>query len=88
MLASQRRGTLYVGVTSDLMSRIWQHKSDLLAGFTQQYQVHDLVWYEWHDSMESAIRREKRLKDWRRAWKIDLIEQQNPQWSDLYTLLT
>jgi putative endonuclease len=87
MLASKRHGTLYVGVTSDLISRTWEHRTDLLPGFTQRYQVHDLVWYELLDSMASAIRREKQLKNWRRAWKIDLIEQQNPGWEDLYPTL-
>ena len=84
ILASKRNGTLYIGVTSDLPSRIWQHKNNQVAGFTQRYGVHTLVWYEVHGSMESAIAREKALKEWRRAWKIELIEGINPYWRDLY----
>lgn len=85
MLASGRNGTLYIGVTSDLIKRIWQHKSDFVDGFTKQYQVHDLVWYETSESMQSAIVREKQLKEWKRQWKIELIEKSNPYWNDLYT---
>ncbi len=84
MLASKRNGTLYVGVTSNLVQRIWQHKNDLVAGFTQRYAVHTLVWHEVHETMESAITREKALKRWKRAWKIELIERDNPSWRDLY----
>ena len=84
IMASARNGTLYVGVTSDLTRRIWQHKSDLADGFTKRYRVHGLVWLETHATMEAAIAREKRLKNWRRAWKIDLIETSNPYWRDLY----
>ena len=84
LLASRRNGTLYVGVTSNLIQRVWQHKSDLAGGFTQRYGVHDLVWYEVHDTMESAISREKAIKGWKRAWKIALIEKSNSQWRDLY----
>ena len=84
ILASKRHGTLYVGVTTNLPQRIWQHKNDLAPGFTQRYGVHTLVWYEVHETMESAITREKRIKEWRRAWKIELIEAGNPQWRDLY----
>ena len=84
ILASKRRGTLYVGVTTNLTQRVWQHKNDLAPGFTQRYGVHNLVWYEVHETMESAITREKRIKDWRRTWKIELIEADNPQWRDLY----
>jgi len=87
MLASQKNGTLYVGVTSDLIKRIWLHKSDVLDGFSNQYQVHALVWYELHPNMESAITREKQLKEWKRSWKLRLIEQTNPQWMDLYSTL-
>jgi putative endonuclease len=83
-LASQRNGTLYVGVTSDLVKRIWQHKNDLIEGFTNQHQVHTLVWYEVHETMESAIAREKNIKAWKRLWKLDLIEGSNPGWNDLY----
>ena len=84
ILASKRNGALYVGVTSNLPQRIWQHRNDLAPGFTQRYGVHTLVWYEVHETMESAIIREKRIKEWRRAWKVDLIEATNPQWRDLY----
>ena len=84
LLANKRNGTLYVGVTSNLVQRIWQHKKDLAEGFTKKYQVHTLVWYEVHDTMESAIAREKAIKEWNRAWKLELIEKTNPQWRDLY----
>lgn len=84
ILASGWNGTLYVGVTSDLVKRIWEHKSDLVPGFTNKYRVHDLVWFEEHQSMESAILREKAIKEWKRAWKIELIETANPEWRDLY----
>ncbi len=87
ILASHERGTLYVGVTSDLIQRVYQHRHDLVAGFTQRYAVHCLVWYEAHETMESAIRREKSLKGWRRAWKLELIEVSNPTWADLYPVL-
>ena len=84
ILASERNGTLYIGVTSDLVKRIWEHKSDFVEGFTKQHQVHTLVWYEVHENMESAITREKQLKEWKRQWKIELIEKSNPYWNDLY----
>jgi len=84
ILASRERGTLYVGVTSDLIKRVWEHKTDAVDGFTKQYRVHDLVWFEQHETMESAILREKAVKEWKRAWKIRLIEESNPQWRDLY----
>ena len=84
ILASERNGTLYIGVTSDLVKRIWEHKSDFVEGFTKQHQVHTLVWYEMHANMESAITREKQLKEWKRQWKIELIEKSNPYWNDLY----
>jgi putative endonuclease len=84
ILASQRNGTLYTGVTSDLVQRIWQHKNDTLEGFTKKYGVHILVYYELHDDMENAIIREKRVKKWNRAWKLRLIEEMNPEWNDLY----
>lgn len=84
ILTSQRNGTLYIGVTSDLTKRVWEHQSDVVEGFTKQYQVHTLVWYEVHESMESAITREKQLKEWRRQWKVELIEKSNPYWNDLY----
>lgn len=84
ILASKPRGTLYIGVTSDPVQRVWQHKNDVVAGFTRRYRVHRLVWYEVHESMESAITREKALKKWSRSWKIELIEKTNPTWDDLY----
>ncbi|HHE32637.1 MAG TPA: GIY-YIG nuclease family protein [Chlorobaculum parvum] len=84
ILANRQNGTLYVGVTSDLPKRVWQHKNDLGEGFTRKYQVHKLVWYEQHETMESAINREKQLKSGSRQKKIDLIQSMNPGWSDLY----
>ena len=84
MLASRRNGTLYVGVTSDLIKRIWEHKNDLVEGFSKQYGVHSLVWFEQHESMMSAIQREKAIKEWKRQWKLELIEKGNPDWHDLY----
>jgi putative endonuclease len=84
MLASQRNGTLYIGVTSDLVRRVWEHKQDFVEGFTRKYGVHDLVWYEQHADMLEAIAREKALKEWKRAWKLELIEKMNPEWKDLY----
>ena len=84
ILASRRNGTLYIGVTSDLVQRIWQHKNDLEQGFTMRYGVHRLVWYEVHETMESAILREKALKKWSRAWKVRLIQETNPDWKDQY----
>jgi putative endonuclease len=83
LLASRRNGTLYVGVTSNLAQRVWQHQNDLVEGFTKRYGVHMLVWYQVHATMESAITRERAIKEWRRAWKIALIEKSNPQWRDL-----
>lgn len=84
ILASRRNGTLYVGVTSDVVRRVWQHRSDLADGFTKEHGVHRLVFIEFHDTMPSAILREKQMKKWRRAWKVELIERENPQWRDLY----
>jgi putative endonuclease len=84
ILASQYHGTLYVGITSDLVKRVWQHKNDSAEGFTKRYRVHDLVWYELHDTMHSAIAREKAIKEWKRAWKITLIEKDNLRWRDLF----
>ena len=84
ILASSRNGTLYVGVTSDLVKRVWEHKQDLVDGFSKQYGVHMLVYFELHDRMEDAIFREKQMKKWNRAWKIRLIGQDNPEWRDLY----
>ncbi|MEW9625275.1 GIY-YIG nuclease family protein [Rhodanobacter geophilus] len=87
MLASRRNGTLYTGVTSNLAGRAWQHRNEVVAGFTSRYRVHDLVWYELHETMESAILREKQLKEWKRSWKLRLIESGNPGWCDLYPTL-
>ena len=84
ILASKPNGTLYIGVTSNLVQRIWQHKNDFVEGFTKRYRVHRLVWYEVHESMESAILREKAVKKWNRAWKVELIEKNNPTWRDLH----
>ena len=88
ILASQRNGTLYVGVTSNLVQRVWQHKERCVPGFTMDYGVKALVWFEQHDCAESAITREKQIKQWRRAWKIRLIEETNPYWNDLYGEIT
>ena len=88
ILASDRNGTLYVGVTSNLVKRIWEHKEGVVPGFTSEYGVLKLVWYEQHGSAESAITREKRIKKWNRAWKIKLIEETNPYWNDLYLTFT
>ncbi len=87
ILASGRNGTLYVGVTSDLVKRVWQHRNEVVDSFTARHHVHGLVWYELHETMESAILREKRLKEWKRAWKLRLIEGENPEWLDLYPTL-
>ena len=84
ILASKRNGTIYIGVTSDLVKRVWEHKNNMVEGFTKRYGVHNLVWYELHESMESAIKREKGLKEWKRARKLELIESSNPNWQDLY----
>ena len=84
ILASKRNGTLYIGMTSDLVKRIWEHKNNVVEGFTKRYGIHTLVWYELHESMQSAIEREKKLKEWKRAWKMELIEASNPNWHDLY----
>lgn len=84
LMASQRNGTLYVGVTSDLLKRVWEHKNKVVKGFTEKYGVSMLVWFERHENAESAILREKQLKKWSRAWKLRLIEEMNPGWVDLY----
>ncbi len=88
ILTSQRNGTLYVGVTSDLVRRVWEHRQNLVEGFTQRYGVHCLVYYEVYDDIRDAIIREKRLKKWDRAWKLRLIEGVNPTWDDLYERLS
>ena len=84
ILSSKRNGTLYVGVTSDLRNRTWLHKNEFVEGFTRKYGVHRLVYYELHPDMISAITREKQIKKWNRAWKLELIEEQNPDWEDLW----
>jgi putative endonuclease len=84
LLASRPNGTLYTGVTSDLVKRVWEHKNNVVEGFTKRYGVHRLVWYEPHPDMESAIAREKAIKEWKRKWKIELIESLNPGWRDLF----
>jgi putative endonuclease len=84
ILASQPNGTLYVGVTSDVVRRVWEHKTDALEGFTKLHRVHCLVYLELHETMPEAILREKHIKSWRRAWKLALIERDNPRWRDLY----
>ena len=84
VLASKKIGTLYIGVTNNLLKRVVEHKNDAGGGFTRRYKVHNLVYYETHPNAESAITREKQMKKWRRAWKIRLIEEENPEWNDLY----
>ena len=84
ILANKRNGTLYVGATSNLIRRIWEHKNDFVEGFTRRYGVHNLVWYEQHPTMHSAYWRERAIKEWQRAWKVQLIEEANPDWLDLY----
>ena len=88
VIASKRNGTLYVGVTSNLRQRVWQHKEGMIDGFTKDYGVKILVWFERHDTMEMAIRREKQLKKWNRMWKVREIERSNPEWQDLYDRIT
>ncbi len=84
ILASKKNGTLYTGITSNLIQRIHQHKNDLVEGFTKKYGVHFLVYYELHDHLETAITREKQIKNWKRQWKVELIEKDNRMWRDLY----
>ncbi|HZX78583.1 GIY-YIG nuclease family protein [Lysobacter sp.] len=84
ILASRRNGTLYVGVTTNLIRRVHEHRTGVASGFTQRYHIHSLVWFEQHESIKSAIEREKAIKEWRRAWKLKLIESTNPRWRDLY----
>ena len=88
ILASRRNGTLYIGVTSDLIKRVWGHKNDFFEGFTRKYQIHQLVYFEQHQDMLAAITREKQLKKWNRAWKLALIEKANPDWRDLWSDIT
>jgi len=87
ILASNRNGTLYIGVTSDLIKRVYEHKNNMMDGFTTKYNVHTLVHYEIYEDIREAIAREKRLKNWKRKWKLELIEINNPQWQDLYNNL-
>ncbi len=84
ILASKKNGTIYIGVTNDLIKRVWEHKNRVVEGFTKKYNVHNLVYYEQCPDVREAIAREKQLKGWHRQWKIDLIEQSNPAWEDLY----
>ncbi|HZX79176.1 GIY-YIG nuclease family protein [Lysobacter sp.] len=84
LLASSRNGTLYLGVTSNLVKRTWQHRERAIEGFSDRYHVTRLVWYELHESMESAIQREKRIKKWNREWKLRLVDEMNPSWRDLW----
>jgi putative endonuclease len=84
LLASKPHVTLYVGSTSELVRRVWEHKAKAVPGFTAKYGVDRLVWFERHDSLEAAVLRERRIKSWKRAWKIELIEKDNPHWIDLY----
>ena len=88
ILASRKNGTLYIGVTSDLIKRVWEHKHEQADGFTRKYGVHTLVHFEVFDDITAAIEREKQLKRWHRQWKINLIEEHNPDWKDLYPGLT
>ncbi len=85
LLASKPNGTLYVGSTSDMVRRVWEHKEKVVPGFTAQYGVDRLVWFERHETLEAAMLREKRIKEWKRVWKIELIEQDNPRWIDRYS---
>ena len=84
IMASQRNGTLYIGVTSDLPGRVWQHKEGVREGFTKKYGCKMLVWYAAYDRVEAAIRREKQMKEWQRGWKLRVIEEMNPDWDDLF----
>ncbi len=88
ILASKRNGTLYTGVTSNLVKRIWEHKNDVFEGFAKKYKVHQLVYFEQHQTMETAITREKHIKKWNRQWKMNLIEKDNPQWEDLWNQIS
>jgi putative endonuclease len=88
ILASRRNGTLYTGVTGEIVGRVWTHKNDVIEGFTKKYGVHILVWFEAHEDINAAIAREKQIKGWNRAWKIRLIEKENSGWNDLYETLT
>ena len=87
ILCNKRNGTLYAGVTSDLIKRVYEHKNNLVEGFTQKYNVRRLVWYEMHETAETAIMKEKQIKAWKRQWKLRLIEGDNPDWNDLYDVI-
>jgi putative endonuclease len=87
ILASKRNGTIYVGMTDDLGRRVWEHKTKIYSSFTKRYDCARLVWYETHETRESAFQRERRLKEWRRSWKLLLVEEANPTWDDLYETL-
>jgi putative endonuclease len=87
IVANRRNGPIYTGVTSDLPGRIWQHREGIIEGFSERYGCRMLVWFERHETMEPAIVREKRIKEWKRAWKLRLIEERNPRWDDLYETL-
>lgn len=87
ILASKKNGTLYIGVTNNLARRVFEHKQNSVEGFTEKYDVHTLVYYEYTENIDSALQREKQLKKWRRQWKINLIEKDNPNWNDLYETL-
>ena len=84
IMANKKNGTIYIGVTSDLPNRVWQHKNNIIDGFTKKYSIHKLVYFEPYESMKSAIEREKQMKKWKRKWKLEMIEKQNPLWEDLY----
>ena len=84
ILANKKNGTLYIGVTSNLIKRVWEHRNELVDGFSKNYGLHDLVWFEIHETMESAIAREKLLEEWKTKWKLELINRRNPYWRDLY----
>jgi putative endonuclease len=85
IMASKRNGTLYIDVTNNLVKRVYEHRNDLVDGFTRKYHIHNLVYYETYSNISDAITREKRMKKWKRQWKIELIEKSNPQWRDLYS---
>jgi putative endonuclease len=88
ILSSRRNGTLYIGMTDNLIQRVWMHRNGILPGFTKQYGVKMLVWYEQHETREAALTRERQMKKWNREWKLQIIEQSNPRWSDLYESLS
>ena len=87
ILSSKRNGTLYIGVTSDLIKRVYEHKDNVVDGFSKKYNIHHLVWYEAYETVDGAIIREKQIKKWNRRWKLKLIEKDNPEWDDLYEII-